>query len=156
KMAVPAFFGDLHCAAQTTLADGRVIVMGGVIVSPHDGITVTAIFDPDTNQWSQETPMHYARWYPTSTTLPDGRVLISSGDMPGGARANIPEIYDPVANTWTLLPNSATKDLGLYPFMFVLPNGKVYNAGTKASTALLDVNTGTWANGPTNSFGSSG
>src|SRR5262249_20567319 len=59
-------------------------------------------------------------------------------------------------NTWTLLPASATKDLGLYPFMFVLPNGKVYNAGTKTSTSILDVNTGTWTNGPTNSFGSSG
>src|SRR5262245_40131331 len=31
KAPVPALFGDLHCAAQTTLADGRVIVLGGVI-----------------------------------------------------------------------------------------------------------------------------
>ena len=156
KIAVPATFGDLHCAAQTLLPDGRVIVAGGVIVSPHDGITVTAIFDPATNLWTNAQPMHYPRWYGTTTTLPDGRILASSGDMPGGGRANIPEIYDPANDTWTLMPASATKDLGLYPQMFVLPNGKIFKAGTSASTYLLDTTTGTWTNGPTNAFGSSG
>src|SRR4051812_8830506 len=156
KIAVPATFGDLHCAAQTLLPDGRVIVAGGVIVSPHDGITVTAIFDPATNLWTNAQPMHYPRWYGTTTTLPNGRILASSGDMPGGARANIPEIYDPATDTWTLMPASATKDLGLYPQMFVLPNGKVFKAGTSANTYLLDTTTGTWTNGPVNAFGSSG
>src|SRR4051812_12981942 len=102
KVAVPATFGDLHCAAQTLLPDGRVIVAGGVIVSPHDGTTITAIFDPATNLWTNAQPMHYPRWYATTTTLPDGKVLVSSGDMPGGERANIPEIYDAATNTWTL------------------------------------------------------
>jgi Domain of unknown function (DUF1929)/Carboxypeptidase regulatory-like domain len=161
KVAVPATFGDLHCAAQVTLADGRVMVAGGVIVNPHDGTPTTAIFDWNTNQWSQKTPMHYARWYGTATTLGDGHVLLSSGDMPGNLRADIPEIYDPVADTWTELPASASKDLGLYPLMFVLPNGKAFAAGSKTSTYLLDINSaspsyGVWANGPTNAFGSSG
>jgi hypothetical protein len=156
KIAVPATFGDLHCAAQTLLPDGRVIVAGGVIVSPHDGITVTAIFDPATNLWTNAQPMHYPRWYGTTTTLPDGRILATSGDMPGGDRANIPEIYDVATNTWTLMPASATKDLGLYPQMFVLPNGKIFKAGASANTALLDMTTGVWTNGPANAFGSSG
>jgi hypothetical protein len=156
KIAVPATFGDLHCAAQTLLPDGRVIVAGGVIVSPHDGITVTAIFDPATNLWTNATPMHYPRWYGTTTTLSDGRILATSGDMPGGERANTPEIYDAATDTWTLMPASATKDLGLYPQMFVLPNGKVFAAGTKANTYILDTVAGTWTNGPTNAFGSSG
>jgi hypothetical protein len=156
KTAVPALFGDLHCAAQTTLADGRVLVAGGVGLSTHDGITVTAIFDPNTSQWSMETPMHYPRWYGTTTTLPDGRVLASSGDMPGGGYADRPEIYDPATDTWTVLPAASSKDIGLYPFMFVLPNGKVYNAGTKDKTFILDTTTGVWTAGPTNAFGSSG
>jgi hypothetical protein len=162
KTPVPANFGDLHCAAQTQLADGRILVAGGVIESPHDGITVTAIFDPATYTWTNAAPMHYARWYGTSTTLPDGRVLVTSGDIAAtGGRALIPEVYDPVADTWTLLPATASKDLGLYPQMFVLPNGKAYDAGTKASTYVLDVDSaspgyGKWANGPTNAFGSSG
>ncbi|MEO7909508.1 MAG: carboxypeptidase regulatory-like domain-containing protein [Roseiflexaceae bacterium] len=155
KTAVPATFGDLHCAAQTILADGRVMVAGGTDVQIHNGTTVTALFDPATNVWTQGTPMHYPRWYPTTTTLPDGRVLVSSGDMPGGGRANTPEIYDPATNTWTELP-AATKDIGLYPQMYVLPNGKVFKAGTTTGTYLLDTTTGTWTNGPTNAFGSSG
>src|SRR5262245_3774682 len=161
KLAVPATFGDLHCAAQVSLADGRVMVAGGVIVNPHDGTQITAIFDWNTNQWSQKTPMHYARWYGTATTLGDGRVLLASGDMPNNLRADIPEIYDPVADNWTEMPASASKDLGLYPLMFALPNGKAYAAGSKTNTYLLDVNSasptyGTWTNGPTNAFGSSG
>ena len=44
----PATFGDLHCAGQSTLADGRVIVVGGVNGPPHDGTNITALFDPVT------------------------------------------------------------------------------------------------------------
>ena len=120
---VPATFGDLHCAGQSTLADGRVIVVGGQNGSPHNGTNVTALFDPFSQTWTQGPPMNYLRWYATSTTLPDGRVLATSGDAPDGTRAPNPEIYDPVANTWTVL-TGAPRDQGLYPLMFVLPNGK--------------------------------
>ncbi|MEP7189721.1 MAG: carboxypeptidase regulatory-like domain-containing protein, partial [Roseiflexaceae bacterium] len=153
KTAVPATFGDLHCAAQTILADGRVLVAGGQNVQIHNGTTVTALFDPATNVWTQGAPMHYPRWYATTTTLADGRVLVSSGDMLGSGHANIPEIYDPATDSWTEL-TAATKDIGLYPQMYVLPNGKVFKAGTTTGTYLLDTTTGTWTNGPTNAFGS--
>jgi hypothetical protein len=101
--------------------------------------------------------MNYARWYPTSTTLADGRVLVTSGDMPGDIRALLPEIYDPISDTWTVMPN-ASRDLGLYPNMFTLPDGRAFAAGTKANTYLLNTNniSSTWTNGPTNAFGSSG
>lgn len=155
KVAVPTTFGDIHCSAQATLADGRVIIVGGVDGPPHTGISLATLFDPATNTWTKAMSMTYERWYGTATTLPDGRVLATSGDRPDGTRANIPEVYDPLANTWTLLPG-AERDVGLYPEMFVLPNGKVYNAGTKSSTAILDLNAGAWSNGPPNSFGSSG
>ena len=42
----PATFGDLHCAGQSTLADGRVIVVGGQNGSPHNGHNITSLFDP--------------------------------------------------------------------------------------------------------------
>ena len=46
--------------------------------------------------------MAYARWYPTLTTLPDGRALVTSGDATTRhARSSDPEIYDPAADTWT-------------------------------------------------------
>ena len=43
------------------------------------------------------------------------------------------------------MPNTASKDLGLYPQMYLLPNGKVFKAGTSTNTYLLDTATGAWA-----------
>jgi hypothetical protein len=149
----PALFGDLHCAGQTTLADGRVMVIGGQNGATHNGITVNALFDPYSNTWTEGAAMAYQRWYPTATTLPDGRVLATSGDRPDGTRTTIPEIYDPNTNTWTQLPN-ANREQGLYPFMFVLPDGRLYEAGTFNQTYFLDTAAQTWTNGPINTFGS--
>jgi hypothetical protein len=152
----PATFGDLHCAGQATLADGRVIVIGGVVVSPHDGIPVTATFDPSTGTWTRRRDMAAARWYPTATTLADGRVLATSGDAPGDVRITTPEIYDPATDIWTSLPG-ANRSQVLYPFMYQLPNGKVYEAGTKDSTYYFGVSgSGSLTSGPRAPFSTSG
>ena len=46
---------------------------------------------------------------------------------------------------------------GLYPLMFVLPNGKVFESGPGASTAVLTTSgTGSWAAGPANSYATNG
>ncbi|HEV7810068.1 MAG TPA: carboxypeptidase regulatory-like domain-containing protein [Candidatus Limnocylindrales bacterium] len=154
--AAPALFGDLHCAGQSMLADGRVIVVGGQNGAPHIGTTITSIYDPTTSTWMHGPDMAYFRWYATSTTLPDGRVLATSGDAPDGTRATIPEIYDPVANTWTKL-TGASRSQSLYPLMFVLPNGRVFEAGPGSSTAILDpTGTGSWTAGPSNAYSTSG
>jgi PKD repeat protein len=154
--AAPALFGDLHCAGQSVLADGRVIVVGGQNGAPHIGTTVTSIFDPYSGTWTQGPDMSYFRWYATSTTLADGRVLATSGDAPDGTRATIPEIYDPVANTWTKL-TSASRSQSLYPLMFVLPDKRVFEAGPGSSTAILDTTgTGSWTAGPTNAYATNG
>ena len=78
--------------------------------------------------------MARARWYPTATTLPDGRILVVSGDnitlnAPGldvplkNGSETLPEIYNVDSNTWTPLP-AAQRRMPLYPFMFVLPDGQ--------------------------------
>ncbi len=152
----PATFGDLHCGAQATLADGRTIALGGVEVTPHIGIKVNGLFDPFSNSWSQGAPMNFARWYGTATTLADGRVLAASGDDQNSTRVALPEIYDPISNSWTVL-SAAARDQILYPFMYLLPNGKIYEAGTRTSTNYLDLSgAGSWSPGPSSSFGSSG
>ena len=152
----PFTFGDLHCAGQSTLADGRVIVVGGQNVQTHAGTNITALFDPATETWVNGASMHDLRWYATSTTLADGRVLATSGDAPDGSRSQIPEVYDPATNTWTQL-TGAQRDQPLYPFMFVLPNGLVFDAGSKASTALLNpAGTGSWTPGPTALYSTNG
>jgi PKD repeat protein len=149
----PAPFGDVHCASQVTLADGRVLVAGGQNGVIHDGLPVTSIFNPLTSTWTRGADMAYARWYPTLTTLPDGRALVTSGDTTTGTRIEVPEIYDPATDTWT---PKASKPQLLYPFMYVLPDGRIYEAGTDTSTAYFNPSGGgSWSPGPTAKFGSS-
>jgi hypothetical protein len=64
------------------------------------------------------SPMAFPRWYPTLSTLPDGRMLVNSGsDACEECVVPIPEIYDPAANTWTQL-TTANLSLLLYPHLF--------------------------------------
>lgn len=148
--------GDLHCAGQATLADGRIVVIGGQENNTHEGIAVTALFDAHTNTWTSGADMNWGRWYATATTLPDGRLLATSGDDINTDRVTIPEIYDPVTDTWSRLPGADRRQM-LYPSMFVAPGGKIFEAGPRQQTYFLDItNGGSWTQGPTNSFGSSG
>jgi fibronectin type 3 domain-containing protein len=144
---------NLFCAGHVLLPDGRLFSAGGHVLA-YAGITDTVLLNPLTGNWAQGPQMARGRWYPTSTTLPDGRVLIVSGDgitaTAGPYNAfyrpsdTIPEIYDPATNTLTAIP-SAGRRMPLYPFMFVAPDGRVVDAGPDRTTRLLDVQTGTWS-----------
>ena len=106
--------------------------------------------------------MARARWYPSTVTLPDGRVLVASGDeitlnVPGQPVAmtnqsdTLPEIYDVAADTWTAVP-SARRVMPLYPQFHVLPDGTVADVGPDMRTRTLDVVTGRWTDGATSDF----
>ena len=143
---VPNPYYNLFCAGHSQLADGRILVVGG-----YDSSTLGAananIFDPVTQSWSALPNMAYRRWYPTSTTLPDGRALITSGAQTClTCLADVPEIFDPATNRFTTWP-SARLAVPYYPFMYVLPSGKVIDAGANedpAATSTLDLTTRTW------------
>src|SRR5207245_1435007 len=103
------------------------------------GITDVNVLDPATATWTRAANMTFGRWYPTATTLPDGRVLVTSGAPEcAGCGNEIPEIYNPVSNTWTPL-TGARLAVPLYPHMFVLPDGRVLSAG--AEQAAIPVRT---------------
>jgi concanavalin A-like lectin/glucanase superfamily protein/galactose oxidase-like protein/Big-like domain-containing protein len=145
--AVPAPY-NVFCSGHSALADGRILVVGG-----HDnaggilGSNRAAIFDPVSESWASVPGMAQRRWYPTATTLPDGRVLVTSGATTCfDCIADIPEIYDPRANSWTPL-TSARLAFPYYPFIFVLPDGRILNAGAGEHPALartLDLATQSW------------
>ena len=101
--------------------------------------------------------MANARWYPTLTKLPDGRMLVVSGSSncpdcatPGAAHNGIvpaPEIFDPATNTWSTV-TGANLRLPLYPHMYVLPDGRIFAAATAEeaiASRVLDLNTRTWS-----------
>src|SRR5262249_12591937 len=48
------------------------------------------------------------------------------------------EIYNPSTNVWTAFPNSPLT-VPLYPFMFVLPDGRLLEAGSVSGAAVTEV-----------------
>jgi hypothetical protein len=141
---------DLFCTALITLADGRVLTVGGheCAANGYLGTAYANVFDPTTNKWTFLPNLNDRRWYPTATLLPDGRALVTAGSAVTTTGYDpIPEVYDPVANTWTLL-SGANQVIPNYAFMFVLPNGNVLAAGSdeaKMATYQLNVATQTWS-----------
>ncbi|MEN3356580.1 MAG: hypothetical protein V7637_562 [Mycobacteriales bacterium] len=146
---VPLMRDDLFCAGQGTLPDGTLLINGGQAGTAQGGygIVDNNFFNPATLAWSTAPSMHYRRWYPTMTPLADGRQLSTSGSQQTLTDiARIPEVYDPVARTWTALP-SADAPIPYYPFMYVLPNGKIAQVGATeqaTDTKVLDPATWTW------------
>jgi hypothetical protein len=103
------------------------------------------------------------RWYPTVTQLADGRVLAFAGDRitqdrPGqlppltDASVNsLPELYDPRTNTWTSLPSGQLTS-PLYPYLFVLSDGRILNVGPDLTTRVLTPGPWTWSTVATSPF----
>lgn len=147
--AAPAA-SNLFCAGHAFLADGRPVTIGGDTAGQGAvGIVDTNVFNPATNSWSRVADMKYARWYPNATLLPNGNILALSGSYAGCLTCYVqtPEMYNPAGNTWTSMP-SADRNIPYYPFVYVLPDGRVIQAGSSeqaTSTQVLDLQTQTWS-----------
>jgi hypothetical protein len=151
-MAVPSP-SLLFCAGHDFLADGRLLVAGGHITNNH-GLPNTNIFDAATASWQTAAPMAQGRWYPTTTMLPSGDVLVLSGQDEAGDVAEVPEIWDGTA--WREL-TTASLALQNYPRTFVAPDGRIFYAGAGSPSRWLDVSgTGAWSLGPRMGFGQRG
>jgi uncharacterized repeat protein (TIGR01451 family) len=140
---------SLFCAGHVWLSDGRLMVLGGIVgLSDDVGPRETTFFDPVTEAWADGPLMDQGRYYPTGTTLPDGRVLVAGGtNTCSTCYANELEIYDPAANLWTPMAASAWQAFKYYPHLYVLPNGKIFLAAQddKAiASQVLDLTTQTW------------
>jgi len=140
------FEGGLGATA-TLLADGRVLVAGGVITSISDK---AELYDPATGAWSQTGTMNARRSSHTATLLPDGKVLVAGGSNLASRSA---ELYDPTTGLWTVTGNLNTERLWDFEAA-LLPNGKVLVAGGGISgddfcngldsAEFYDPATGTW------------
>lgn len=131
--AVPNTLTDIFCGSQVTLGDGRPLVVGGNRAA-FVGLRDANVFNPTTQTWEPVAPMAFPRWYPTPPPCPT-------------CLAETPEIHDPVRHSWTQL-NEARLAMPPYPFIFVLPDGRVLYAGSdEANTAayVIDLVTRTWS-----------
>ena len=139
----------LFCAGQTLLPDGRVFFAGGHIDYDH-GLPNTTIFNPATNTWSSSVLMARGRWYPTTTTLANGDVLILAGRDQASVNVLEPEIW---SNGTIRRLTTASNALPYYPRAFLTPKGTVFVAGQVLySRYLVTTGTGYWKGGPTHLY----
>ena len=143
---------NIFCTGHSPLPDGRLLVTGGHVES-HVGLPHTSLFNPFTLTWSRGPDMNDNRWYPTNTTLPNGQVVVLSGETHASGTTNpLPQVWQPETHSWRDL-TTAIRDLPYYPRMFLAPTGKLFFAGPQRGTRWLDPEgTGTWYDGPRSDY----
>ncbi|MCW5252666.1 MULTISPECIES: kelch motif-containing protein [unclassified Streptomyces] len=102
------------------------------------GIRDAFEFDPVAEKYIKVDPMNEARWYPTLTTLSDGKVLSVSGlDDIGQLVPGKNEVFDPGTGKWTY--TDTVRQFPTYPALFLMRNGKVFYSGSNAGYGPDDV-----------------
>lgn len=86
----------------TVLADGRVLMVGGIDWYIGDGKTYAAceLFDPATGQWTVTGSTSAPRNEQRQVLLDDGRVLVIGGYDERGEPVATAELYDPTSGRW--------------------------------------------------------
>jgi hypothetical protein len=107
----------------------RIMAIGGGS-NPVTATCEIIDFTQPSPQWAYTTPMHHARAHANATILPDKTVLVVGGGQNGlyGSPVLTPELYDPAAQTWTLLP-SIVHGRMYHSTSILLPDGRVLVAG---------------------------
>jgi len=146
---------NVFCAGHAALPDGRIVFAGGGDNVSQNRVSV---YDPRAGTLGSWTllaePLAAERFYPTCTTLADGRILTVAGYLTD-ATANTPEIFDAsqaIGSQWSTLPDATYCGAGEtcggtpppydfhikeYPFMFQLATGPVLYAGENITAANL-------------------
>lgn len=89
----------------TLLDNGKVLIAGGFLLSSHVSVRTAELYDPDTGTFSVIGYMNNSRYGHTATLLKNGQVLLAAGGyllQPGVGGPAPAELYDPVANTFSL------------------------------------------------------
>ncbi|MGI9239358.1 MAG: LamG-like jellyroll fold domain-containing protein, partial [Verrucomicrobiales bacterium] len=114
---------DMFCAGTAMDVDGQPMFSGG-----RNAVRSSTVFDWKNDQWVRKASMHGGRWYPSSTTLPDGSIVTASGSI--GTGIGRVERYSQDSG-WTRLDGvrwvpGMTYD---FPHNFVAPNGRLIYTG---------------------------
>ncbi|MEA2606527.1 MAG: hypothetical protein QOI00_1284, partial [Chloroflexota bacterium] len=165
SMGVPR---ESHTA--TRLADGRVLITGGITgTSPNAGTVVSLaafrlvetsanvlksaeLFDPATGRFSPTGSMSTIRDQHTATLLEDGRVLVVGGGGEGYASETSADLYDPATGRFS---RTGSMETGRYLHTAtLLQDGRVLVVGGRSpndsvytSAELYDPATGKFGSG---------
>ncbi|MER7677722.1 galactose oxidase-like domain-containing protein [Streptomyces sp. NPDC096934] len=102
------------------------------------GIRDAFEFDPVAERYIRVDPMNEARWYPTLTTMSDGKVLSLSGlDEIGQLVPGKNEVFDPRTRKWAY--TKGVRRFPTYPAISLMQNGKMFYSGSNAGYGPDDV-----------------
>ena len=135
------------------LTDGSVMAEGPGVTNTWYKLTPDSSGNYVNGTWSTLASMSLQRLYFGSKVLKDGRVLVLGGEYSGPSGTanwiNSGEIYNPVSNSWSSIPNFPQSQFGDDPTA-LLPDGRVlagYLSGPQ--TYIYDPTSNTWSTGGT-------
>lgn len=141
----------VFCGSVVQLSDGRVLSVGGSNPNPH-GIVDVWLFDPITEEWIRQPNTPLGRYYPTSTRMADGRVVITTGLQTDGSTRNPKvELYTPPPDGGSLGtlrvvgPNHSTST---YPHQWLMPDGNMLQFAQPNSAFRFTTGTWSWTSLP--------
>jgi hypothetical protein len=137
---------QFNASTMILLTDGRVMVQEEAAAHWH-ALTPDSQGSYVKGTWSTLADMSFWRRYYASGVLKDGRVLVCGGEQSGDVGdTKKGEIYDPVTDTWTQIPEpSMLPEVG-DGACAVLPDGKVLvGALTTTACAIYDPVANSWS-----------
>jgi hypothetical protein len=136
----------VFCGSVVQLSDGRVLSVGGTNKIPQ-GIVDVWLFDPVSEQWIRQPDSPLGRYYPTSTKLADGTVVVTAGtELDGVTKNPTVELYTPpqpgtdIGTIQVVGPSHVT---GFYPRQWLMPDGNLLQVEARKSYRL-DTQTWQW------------
>jgi Bacterial Ig-like domain (group 3)/Kelch motif len=115
-------------AAAATLQDGRILIAGG----SSAGVPLASAEIYNGSSFAPAPSMSVPRTDHTIATLNDGRVIVAGGYTTGNIPTNSIEIYNPVSNTWSIVPGGLSEPRAEHT-MTVMQDGRVLVAGGMGS-----------------------
>jgi Domain of unknown function (DUF1929) len=152
--------GRISSAVENT--PGHKVPRDGTTVNDQGfgGTPLSAIFDPATLKFTEVPAMAAGRWYPTTTTLADGRIFVYGGQDEAADDNALIETWQ--NGKWTQIVPTCSIGGGpvgdcrkmtysdgsfpipgapaLYPRMILLPDGRILHAGPEPETWVFDPN----------------
>jgi Kelch motif len=117
--------GQSHAAA----------VAGGQLYSFGAGAGETFVYNPNNNSWVARASSHYVHSRTAAVGVIDNKIYVAGG-MGTPSQREL-EVYDPVANTWTVrAPMSVPRNHSAGGVI----NGKFYVAGGRLTTVASSTN----------------
>jgi hypothetical protein len=135
---------------NTASERGKIMIVGGDRIATEPALSTVEILD--FNAGSSTNPIvrtvasiSHARKFLLPIILPNGKCAIFAGFAPDqggetGNYTNIPEMFDPVTETWSSLP-AASVDRGYHGVALLLPDGRIWTASDTHSRTLFELRT---------------